>query len=106
MNKRYAVRLFDDERGVCQDILKRLKGRSEKVRRAQILLKADADGPGWPDSMIAEPPSGFREATTRERRTKVDWAIEVAQLLDTHYAACAGVTLVCHNLNAHTKGAF
>ena len=46
MNKKYIVRLSDEERGVSQDIVKRLKGTSEKVKRAQILLKADADGPG------------------------------------------------------------
>ena len=54
MNKKYIVRLSDEERGVCQDIVKRLKGTSEKVKRAQILLKADADGPGWLDIKIAE----------------------------------------------------
>ena len=54
MNKKYVVRLSDEERGVCQEIVKRLKGSSEKVKRAQILLKADADGPGWPDAKIAE----------------------------------------------------
>jgi hypothetical protein len=54
MNKKYIVRLLDEERGVCQDIVKRLKGTSEKVKRAQILLKADTDGPGWPDLKIAE----------------------------------------------------
>ena len=55
MNKQYEiVRLSDEERGVCQDIVKRLKGTSEKVKRAQILLKADADGPGWPDAKITE----------------------------------------------------
>lgn len=54
MNKKFIVRLSDEERGVCQEIIKRLKGSSEKVRRAQILLKADADGPGWPDAKIAE----------------------------------------------------
>jgi hypothetical protein len=54
MNKKYIVRLSDDERGVCRDIVKRLKGTSEKVNRAQILLKADADGPSWPDAKIAE----------------------------------------------------
>jgi hypothetical protein len=54
MNKKYIVRLSDEERGVCQGIVKRLKGTSEKVNRAQILLKADADGPGWPDARIAE----------------------------------------------------
>jgi len=56
--------------------------------------------------MFAEPLSGYRQATARERRTKADWAVEVAQLLDTRYADCAGVTLVCDNLNTHTRGAF
>ena len=56
--------------------------------------------------MFAEPLSGFRQATARPRRTKQDWAIEVAQLLDGRYAGCAKVTLVCDNLNTHTKGAF
>jgi transposase len=54
MNKKYVVRLTEEERGVCQAIVKKLKGSSEKVRRAQILLKADADGPGWPDAQIAD----------------------------------------------------
>ena len=56
--------------------------------------------------MFAEPLSGFRQATARARRTKTDWALEVARLLDTRYAACAKVTLVSDNLNTHTKGAF
>jgi len=54
MNKKYIVRLSDEERGVCQEVVKRLKGTSEKVKRAQILLKADADGLGWSDVKIAE----------------------------------------------------
>ena len=54
MNKKFIVRLSDEERGVCQEVVKKLKGSSQKVRRAQILLKADADGPGWIDSRIAE----------------------------------------------------
>jgi hypothetical protein len=54
MNKKYIVRLSDEERGVCQEVVKRLKGTSEKVKRAQILLKADVDGPGWSDAKIAE----------------------------------------------------
>ena len=54
MNKKYTVRLSDEERGVCQEVIKNLKGSSQKFRRAQILLKADADGPAWPDFKIAE----------------------------------------------------
>ena len=54
MNKKYIVRLSDEERQTCQLIVKKLKGTSQKVRRAQILLKADADGPAWTDARIAE----------------------------------------------------
>ena len=56
--------------------------------------------------MFAEPLSGFRQATARTRRTKVDWAHEVAHLLDTRYKNTPTITLVCDNLNTHTKGAF
>jgi DDE superfamily endonuclease len=56
--------------------------------------------------LFAEPLSGFRQATARPQRTKVDWAREVAHLLDTRYADCVQITLVCDNLNTHTKGAF
>jgi len=56
--------------------------------------------------LFAEPLSGFRQATARPQRTKADWALEVAQLLDTRYADCEYATLVCDNLNTHTKGAF
>jgi hypothetical protein len=54
MYKKYVVRLSDEERGICQEVIKKLKVSSQKARRAQILLKADADGPGWPDTKIAE----------------------------------------------------
>ena len=54
MNKKYVVRLSDDERGVCQEILKHLKGSSQKFRRAQILLNTDVERPAWSEVRIAE----------------------------------------------------
>ena len=54
MQKLYVVRLTDQERDELQDVVKKLKGTGQKVRRAQILLKADADGPNWTDERIAE----------------------------------------------------
>jgi DDE superfamily endonuclease len=56
--------------------------------------------------MFTEPLSGWREATARTLKTKVDWAIETARLLEGRYADCTEVTLVCDNLNTHTIGAF
>lgn len=52
--KKYIVRLTDAERAVCKDTIQKLKGTSQKVRRAQMLLKADADGPAWTDAKIAD----------------------------------------------------
>lgn len=56
--------------------------------------------------MFTEPLSGWRQATARCQRTKADWAMEVADLLQGCYAEVEKVTLVCDNLNTHTKGAF
>ena len=54
MEKKYIVRLSDEERETLVGVIKTLKGSSQKVKRAQILLKADANGPDWTDAKIAE----------------------------------------------------
>jgi hypothetical protein len=56
--------------------------------------------------IFTEPLAGWRNVRARDQRTKIDWALEVAELLDTRYAHCDKVILVCDNLNTHTKGAF
>jgi homeodomain-containing protein len=54
MQKKYIVRLTDEERAELQQVVKKFKGSSQKVRRAQVLLKAAANGPNWTDERIAE----------------------------------------------------
>jgi hypothetical protein len=54
MRKKYIVRLTEKERQQLYETIKRLKGTNQKVRRAHILLKADADGPCWRDKQIAD----------------------------------------------------
>lgn len=54
MKKQYIVELTDDERSTLREVVKKLQGTSQKVKRANMLLKADADGPGWTDARIAE----------------------------------------------------
>jgi hypothetical protein len=56
--------------------------------------------------MFTEPLAGWREVAVRPTKTKLDWAVEMARLLDDRYADCEKVILVCDNLNTHTKGAF
>ena len=56
--------------------------------------------------MFCEPLAGWRQVSVRERRTKVDWAQEMENLLRTRYQSAKKVTLVSDNLNTHTRGAF
>ena len=78
MNKKFIVRLSDEERAICQEVVKKLKGSSEKVRRAQILLKADADGPNWADEDIAEAFSCRTRTVERLRQRFVEQGFEEA----------------------------
>lgn len=70
MQKKYVVRLTDQERGELRDVIGKLKGTSQKVRRAQILLKADAEGPNWTDARIAEA-FGVRVKTVENVRQRL-----------------------------------
>src|SRR5262245_46494764 len=70
MQKKYIVRLTDEERAELEEVVRRLKGTSQTVRRAQILLKADADGSNWPDQRIAEA-FGCRVQTVEKIRQRL-----------------------------------
>jgi transposase len=54
MTKKYIVRLSDEERGQLQALISKGKAAAYKIRHANILLKADADGPAWKDEPIAK----------------------------------------------------
>ena len=86
MQKKYIVRLTDEERVELQVTIAKLRGGSQKARRARMLLQADADGPAWTDARIAEAfacrrqtveslrqrfvESGFRETLDGKRRAE------------------------------------
>ena len=54
MHKKYIVRLTEEEQKTLKQVINKLKGTSQKVRRAHILLKANIKGPAWTDAQIAE----------------------------------------------------
>ena len=78
MQKKYIVRLSKDERSQLQEVIKKLKGTSQRVRRAQILLKADADGPNWTDQKIAEAFDCRRQTVENVRERLVTEGFEAA----------------------------
>lgn len=78
MEKKYIVRLNGVERETLRAAIKRGKGPAGKVRRAQILLKADAEGPNWTDRKIAEAFSCRTKTVENIRQRLVTEGFEVA----------------------------
>ena len=76
MQKRYVVRLTDQERCELRCVVQQLKGTGQKVRRAQILLKADANGSNWTDEHIAEAFSCRARTVERLRQRLVERGFE------------------------------
>ena len=55
--------------------------------------------------MCYEPLAGWRRVMIRERRTKVDWAWCIKELVEVHYPEAERLVLVMDNLNTHTPAA-
>jgi hypothetical protein len=52
--------------------------------------------------LFVEPLRGWRKVEVTERRTKLDWAHQVQQLVDVHRRKADKITLVMDNLNTHS----
>ncbi len=86
--KKYIIRLTDSEREICCEVIGKLKGTGEKVRRAQMLLKADADGPAWTDARIADAFSCRTKTVENVRQRFVELGFE--QTLNRKKSPTAG----------------
>ena len=53
--------------------------------------------------MAFEPLQGLRYTKITERRTQIDWAIYIKELVDNHYAEAEQIIFVMDNLNTHHK---
>ena len=51
--------------------------------------------------MFVEPLRGWRHVNVTNRRTKLDFAREMKELVDVHHAGAQRITLVMDNLNTH-----
>lgn len=51
--------------------------------------------------LFTEPLACWRKVNVRERKTSVDWAHEIKELLERDYPKACKVVLVCDNLNTH-----
>ncbi len=51
--------------------------------------------------LLVEPLRGWRQVDVTARRTKLDFAKQMKELVDMHYPGAAKITLVMDNLNTH-----
>jgi hypothetical protein len=52
--------------------------------------------------LVCEPLAGWRHVTVSDRRTRIDWAHCIKDLVDVHYPDAEQIVLVQDNLNTHT----
>ena len=76
MVKKYIVWLSEEERSLLRGIVKKLKGTSQKVQRANILIKADVGGANWSDAKIAEALSCRTQTVENIRRRFVNEGLD------------------------------
>jgi hypothetical protein len=97
---------------VCMD-----ETSKQLVKEARLPAAAGPGRPGLYDYeyerngvanifMFTEPLAGWRHAVVTDRRTKVDWAEQVRELVDVHYPDAEVVTLIMDNLNTHGPWSF
>jgi len=79
-NKKYIVRLSEEEREVLSKLVRGGKSAARKITRARMLLKADAGtgGPGWTDQRIAETLEVGVRTVENLRRRCVEEGLEAA----------------------------
>jgi transposase len=78
MNKKYVVRLEDEERTRLETLVNRGKTAARTIQRAWILLKADVGpgGPGWSDLAIQETFGAGLVTIYRVRQTWVEEGLD------------------------------
>jgi hypothetical protein len=84
VEKKYIVRLTEEERETLRGVIKKFKGSSEQVRRAHILFKADVHGPHWTDKKIAEALSCRTKTVENVRQRLVTVGFEIALRGEKH----------------------
>ena len=75
---KFVVRLTAEERSALQELIGRPRVAADKALRARMLLKADVEGPGWPDAQIAEAFEVGLSTVHRLRQRLVEEGLEAA----------------------------
>lgn len=78
MNKKYIVRLTQEERELLKELTSKGKEFARKIKHANVLLKIDADGEHWTDEKVANAFSIHVNVVQKIRQRFVEEGIESA----------------------------
>lgn len=78
MAKRYIVRLAPEEREELQALVRKGKTQAYRIKHANILLAADAEGPAWTDERIAEALGCHGQTVSNVRQRFVEQGLTAA----------------------------
>jgi hypothetical protein len=99
-DQRFPVVCMDEQpKQLLSDSRPALAGTQRHARREDHEYVRQGTCAVW---MFVEPLAGWRDVRVSERRTSVDWASQVATLVQSlRYENAERITLVCDNLNTH-----
>lgn len=78
MNKKYVVRLTNEERDELNDLVKKGKRQAYKIKHANILLSVDADGQNFTDEEVAKLFRCHQNTVRNVRQRFVEQGLQVA----------------------------
>ena len=78
VSEKFIVRLSPEERQRLEELVHKGKSVAYRIKHANILLKADADGPAWCDQQIADAFGCHVNTVANVRRRCVDDGLEAA----------------------------
>jgi transposase len=78
MNKKYIVRLTDQERKELENLARKGKTQAYRIKHANILLAVDADGPDWPDHQAAKAYKCHQNTVRNVRQRFVEYGLQAA----------------------------
>lgn len=96
--KRPVVCLDEKSKQLVGEVCKSIAARSGEVERCDYEYVRNGTANLF---MLVEPLRGWRHVNVTTRRTKVDFAKQVKEISDVHFADADRITLVMDNLNTH-----
>ena len=101
--KRPVVCMDEQPTQLLKETRKKIPARAGRPERVDYEYERNGTAVNF---MFTETLGGWRKVNIRERRTAIDWAHEMKELLDEDYPEAEKVVLVCDNLNTHETASF